>query len=249
MRRLAVCLLFILVFTAAQEAHALKISGETVIIPIIGRFPGAGGTQWRTDVFLSNPGTATYELVLRFYPGGEPVQQRTVTMNPFSVVTLTDICLNMFGRTNAGGVLEIFGGVYTVQARARIYNAGNPAGEFGQSVPGVGLRALNRQAYMYGLATSNANRLNTGIANPNDVATLVTIYVRNSGGEIIYTREVTVPAHQFVQFNDIAATFGIPAQQGLAIDMYGSDPIYGYVSDVRNDTGDAVFVFGLSPNS
>ena len=25
--------------------------------------------------------------------------------------------------------------------------------------------------------------------------------------------------------------------------------IYGYASEVRNDTGDAVFVFGLSPNS
>jgi hypothetical protein len=29
----------------------------------------------------------------------------------------------------------------------------------------------------------------------------------------------------------------------------GGVPIYGYASVVRNDTGDAIFIFGTSPNN
>jgi hypothetical protein len=249
MRRFLIALLFLLPF-AAHEAHTLNISGETVVIPVIGRFPGAGGTQWQTDVFIANPGTPTYPLTLKFYPTGESVQERTITIGPFSIVTLTDICLNTFGRTNTGGMLEIHAGVYTPQARARIYNVGNPAGQFGQGVPGVGLGRLSRQAYLYGLSATSANRLNVGVANPNNVPATVTIYVQNHTGAIIHSREVTVQPHQFVQYNDIVVTFGIAPQDGLVINMNSAgELIYGYASEVRNDTGDAVFTFGLSPNS
>src|SRR5688500_19448631 len=102
MRRIVLALV-IAAFAAAFDAHALNIAGERVIIPVIGRFPGAGGTQWRTDLFLANPGSPTYALTLRFYPTGEAAIDRTVTMTPFSAQTLTDVCLNTFGRTNTGG--------------------------------------------------------------------------------------------------------------------------------------------------
>lgn len=247
MRRLLIVLLFVLPF--AHAGHALNISGETVVLPVIGRFPGAGGTQWQTDVFIANPGTPTYPLTLRYYPSGESVQVRTITMQPFSVTTLTDICLNTFGRANTGGVLEIDAGIYTPQVRARIYNVGNPAGQFGQGAPGIGLGHLSRQAYLFGLSATSANRVNVGVANPNDVAAPITIYVQDHNGNIIHTRDITVQPHQFQQFNDITVTFGIPPQEGLIINMTSTQLIYGYASEVRNDTGDAVFVFGLSPNS
>ncbi|MDP9194246.1 MAG: hypothetical protein M3P06_21325 [Acidobacteriota bacterium] len=251
MRRFLFALLFVVLpFSAVPEAHALNISGERIIFPVIGRFPGAGGTQWQTDVFIANPSTSTYELALRFYPSGEGDQVRTITMTPFSTITLTDICLNTFGRENAGGMLVLDGGIYTPEARARIYNVGNPAGQFGQGVPGVGLGRLSRQAFLYGLSTLSANRLNIGVANPNAGPVVVSISVNDHTGANLHSRSVTVQPHQFVQFNDIAVTFGIPPREGLVVNMNTTgDLIYGYASEVRNDTGDAVFVFGLSPNS
>jgi hypothetical protein len=250
MRRFLIALLLILPFAAVPRAHALNVSGEKIIFPVIGRFPGAGGTQWQTDVFIANPGTPTYELTLRFYPSGEGVQVRTITMTPFSVTTLTDICLNSFGRANTGGMLVLDAGPFTPEARARIYNVGNPAGQFGQGVPGVGYGRLSRQAFLYGLSTTSANRLNIGVANPNDVPVLVSILVNDHNGANVHSRSVTVQPHQFVQYNDIAATFGIPPQEGLVVNMNTTgELIYGYASEVRNDTGDAVFTFGVSPNS
>lgn len=252
MRRFVIALLLILPFAAVPRAHALNVSGERIIFPVIGRFPGAGGTQWQTDVFIANPGTANYVLTLRYYPsGGEPVQVHTINVTtPFTTITLTDICLNTFGRTNTGGMLEIDGGVFTPEARARIYNVGNPAGQFGQGVPGIGLGRLSRQAFLYGLSTTSANRLNIGVANPNDTPVLVSIFVNDHNGANVVTRSVTVQPHSFVQYNDIAAAFGVPAQEGLVVNMNSSgELIYGYASEVRNDTGDAVFTFGVSPNS
>ncbi|HEV7768617.1 MAG TPA: hypothetical protein VGQ76_26710 [Thermoanaerobaculia bacterium] len=249
MRRFLLALLCLLPFVA-HEAHALNISGETVVIPVIGRFPGAGGSQWQTDVFIANPSTSTYPFTLKFYPSGEGVQERTFTMEPNSVRTFTDICLNTFGRTNTGGVLEIHVAIYTPQVRARIYNVGNPAGQFGQGVAGIGIGHLTRQAYLYGLSATATSRVNVGVANPNDVPTPVAFFVYDHAGAIIHTHYATVQPHQFVQFNDIVVTFGIAPQEGLAINIEsGGERVYGYASEVRNDTGDAVFTFGLSPNS
>ena len=149
MRRVLIALSFLFSLAAVQEAHAINVSGEKIIFPVIGRFPGAGGTQWQTDVFISNPSTAIYTLTLRYYPSGEPVQVHTINVTtPFTTITLTDICLNTFGRTNTGGILEIDGGVFTPEARARIYNIGNPAGQFGQGVPGIGLGRLSPQGFL-----------------------------------------------------------------------------------------------------
>jgi hypothetical protein len=53
-----------------------------------------------------------------------------------------------------------------------------------------------------------------------------------------------------VQYNDIFSTFVIPPQAGVRVSMGTTSlPIYGYSSEVRNDTGDAIFTFGTSPNS
>jgi hypothetical protein len=247
MRKLLVVLLLLLPLVAT-DAKALNISGTRVIVPVIGRFPGAGGTQWRTDVFIANPGSPTYQLTLRFYPTGQPVQVRTITITPFSVLTLTDICLNTFGLANTGGVLEVDAGVYTTQVRARIYNVGNPAGQFGQGVPGIGYGNLGRQAYLYGLSTIGGNRVNIGVANPNDVAIVVNIYVNNHLNTQLATRAVTVQPHQYVQYNDIVVALGIAPQEGLIVNMLSDQLLYGFASEVRNDTGDAVFTFGVSPN-
>lgn len=249
MRRFSLALLVVLAFVSVPRAHALRTGGEIVIIPVIGRFPGAGGSQWRTDLFLLNPYTPAVTVTLRFHPTGEAVQEHTVVVQEFSSVTLPDVCLNTFGRTNAGGMLEVVVPVDgRIDARARIYNSGNPAGQFGQGVTGLSKTLLNRQAYLFGLAASSQYRLNIGVANPNTTPVNVSINVRGTGG-FLYSGAVTVQPKQFTQINDIAATFGFAPQDNVIVEMNSPElPIYGYASEVRNDTGDAVFTFGISPN-
>lgn len=242
--------LVLLLLSVALPAFPINLGSEIVVIPVIGRFSGVNGTQWRTDVFISNPYSPVQVVTLRFYVSGGALQTRTVTLQPFSNVTLTDIVLNAYGLSSAAGVLEVVA-PGTILARARIYNRGNAAGEFGQSVQGIGQVYLNRQAFMHGLSGINGNRVNIGVANPNDAATNVTTLIRDENGNILYSRTDNVGPHQYRQMNDIFGTFGIAPRAGISINMSSDESlrIYGYASEVRNDTGDAVFVFGTSPNS
>jgi len=250
MRRLSLAFLLVISVAFAYDAHALRLGSNKVVIAIIGRFPGAGSTQWRTDVFLAHPKSGTVTVTLTFYPAGAPVQMETVVLGPYSNLALPDVVLNTFGRTNAGGPLEVSGdGVEEIEARARIYNTGNPVGQFGQGVPGIGFSYLGRQAYLFGLDAGEDTRLNIGVTNPNDVEAAISIYVYlDKSGPRLAERFITLPPHGNVQYNDIAAVFGFARQGEIQVEIVSSQYIYGYASEVRNDTGDAIFTFGLSPN-
>jgi hypothetical protein len=240
---------------SAVPVLGLNLSGSPTIIPVVGRFPGAGGTQWRTDVFVANPGLEVKVVTLRFYRSGGPLREHVFTIGAFSSVTLPDIVLNTFGEETAAGMLEVsVPAPFGTLARATIYNTGNPAGRFGQGVPGIALDYLNRQAHLFGLSGIDGNRLNIGVANPNDIPVDARIDVHDSSGTQLHSRVVTVAAHAYVQYNDIFTTFGITPRAGVIVNINTFDPlvnrpIYGYASEVRNDTGDAIFTFGTSPNS
>ena len=234
-----------------MSAGAINIGDTTVVIPIIGRFAGVPPSQWRTDVFIANHNTVAKTLTLNFYVAGGSLMTRTVAVGAFSTATLRDIGLNTFGLTGAAGQLEIKSPNESgFEARARIYNVGSTVGDFGQNVPGLGLFALNRQAYVYGLSGINGNRVNFGVANPNPVALTGTITVTNKDNVSLASVPVTLQPHETRQFNDIFTTFGITPQEDVQINFGTFDlQVYGYASEVRNDSGDAIFVFGTSPNS
>ena len=248
MRKLMLAFVIAASLLSAAPLFALRTNGNTVILPVIGRFPGTGGTQWRTDVFIHNAYTPGQTVTLRYYPTGAAMMQTTVALQQYSGATLNDIVLNTFGLTTSAGVLEVVGA--SVQARARIYNTGNPAGQFAQGVPGIAKELLGRQALLHGITGIGGSRVNVGVANPNDVPIDVNFRVADVNNTTLYSTTVNVPAHSYVQFSDIFNSLGIPAQENVNVQFNTFEfPLYGYSSEVRNDTGDAVFNFGTSPNA
>lgn len=232
-------------------ASAINVGDPTVIIPIIGRFAGIAPSQWRTDVFIANHNTVAKTLTLNFYVTGGSLLTRTVPVGAFSTVALPDIVLNTYGLTAAAGQLEIKSpNLSGFEARARIYNAGSTVGEFGQSVPGLGLGYLNRQAFMHGLSGINGNRVNVGLANANAFAVTGTLRFSDRNNVELASATVTLQPHETKQYNDIFTAFGFAPQADVQVEYGGLDAgIYGYASEVRNDSGDAIFVFGTSPNN
>lgn len=250
LRQILTAAALLAVFTVT-DAPAVNLADTTVVIPIIGRFPGANNTQWRTDVFVSNHSTVTKTVTAQFYVSGGSLMERSFTLAPFNDVELRDIVLNQFGLPNAAGLLILTTtGGSSFDARARIYNAGNPAGEFGQGVPGIGMINLRRQAFMYGLSGTGGNRLNVGVANPSNKTITVTYLMRTGSNQLLASGSLSVGPFQVVQVNDVFAVWGVPPQANVSIEFNTfDDPIYGYASEVRNDTGDAVFLFGQGPNA
>lgn len=247
-------LVALVLLSVASSASALYTGDITVVLPVVGRFPGAFGTQWRTDVFVSNHSTVAKSVTLTFYVTGGAPAQRTFSIAPFSALSFPDVVLNTFGLTTAAGELDVTSSnESTIDARARIYNTGNAAGEFGQNVPGLGLRVLNRQSYLFGLsgiAGASGSRVNVGVTNPTSGTATVTMQITDKNNNSLASKTFDLAPHQNVQFNDIVALFGIPPQGDIQVELNTFDTIiYGYASEVRNDTGDAVFMYGISPNS
>ena len=120
----------------------------------------------------------------------------------------------------------------------------------GQNVPGIGKTALRAQAFCYGASGIGGNRVNIGVANPNDTAASINLRISDKNSNTLYTEAFTLQPHQYTQFNDIFTRFGITPQADVQVEYNtAANPIYGYVSQVRNDTGDGVFIVGTSPNS
>lgn len=248
MRRATVAFLLFVSLAAAESAHAVITEGTRVIIPAIGRFPGAGGSLWRTDVFLMNPSTQTPTVTFKFY-ATSGLRTHSVVLQPFTNRTFRDIVLNTFGSVGAGGPLEIEA-TSGIGARARIYNAGSPAGEFSQGVEGIATDRLSRQSLIYGLSGSSGYRLNIGVTNPNDRDVEITLYVVDQDRHVLHQEVITLAPHTYTQFNDIIALWSIPPQDGIQVEMSEFDDVfYGFASEVRNDTGDAIFIFGTAPNT
>src|SRR5688500_13807068 len=105
------------------------------------------------------------------------LREFTSALAPYNSLSLPDVVLNTFGRTNGGGPLEI-ASTTRIEARARIYNTGNPAGQFGQSVLGIAKDRLGRQASLYGLS-GNGSRVNVGVMNPNDHTVTVSMVIQD----------------------------------------------------------------------
>lgn len=250
MRKFVVVLFVFLLLAASAEA--VRLSGTTVVVPIIGRFAGAGGTQWRTDLFISNHYSVPKTIVGRLYVTGGGVVERTWVIGDFDDLAFPDVVLNEFGLSSAGGLLVLTTAVESdFDARARIYNSGHPAGEFGQSVPGIGISQLRRQAFMYGLSGVNGNRLNVGVANPTPLSFPVGYSMKNGSGAMLASGSFTLGPFQVVQVNDVFAAWGVAPQANVSVEFSTSlneHLLYGYASEVRNDTGDAVFIFGQGPN-
>ncbi len=246
MRR-ALLISLVLLPLIAATANALRMEGETIILPVIGRFPGDGGTLWRTDLFIVNPYGDTTSITLKFYDASG-LKTFTTTLNPYNSLSLPDVVLNTFGASNGGGPLEIASNG-RIEARARIYNSGNPAGQFGQNVPGLAKDRLGRQSSLYGLS-SNGNRVNIGVMNPNDGMVTVTMIIQDKNNGSLHSETFDLAPHTYRQFSNIFTLYSIPAQDGVRVQFNEfDDPIYGYASEVRNDTGDAVFTFGTAPNT
>ena len=236
----------------AASASAVDLGGTTVVIPVAMHGPGKLGTVWVTDVWIGNHSSVAKTVNLEFYPTGGGSLSASVQVGTYAAVEIKDIVLGTFGLSNAKGllILSVEGGSAFV-AQARIYNTGNPAGEFGQFVPGIGLQMLRRQAWVYGVSGVSGNRTNVGVANPTDTTFDVSVSLSDADGGSQTGRTISLSPKQLVQIDDIFSYLGVSPGSNMQVEISSptsEDRIYGYASVVRDDTGDAIFLPGQAPN-
>lgn len=236
---------------SATPARAFNIDDTQVVVPVIVHTQGYNSTVWRTDVWVTSVGVQS-QVTLTYYPaaGGELTQSMTIA--GFGGHFFPDIVLQTFGLDDSKGMLIVSSAPGHMEVRARVYNTGNPAGQFGQAVPGVPEYRLARQGFVSGVSTAAGRRLSVGIANPTDQTLDLQITVRDvNTQETLSDQTVTLSPHQLLQLDKVAELWNLPERNDLTVDVEGPDgsQFYAYASVVRDDTGDATFLFGTSPNA
>lgn len=236
----------------ATPVPAIQIDSGQVVVPVIVHITGYNETQWRTDVWITNPFGATSDLKLTYYPSTGGQLSQNLSLESYASYYFPDIVLQTFGLDSSKGMLIVSTPSASVEVRARVYNTGDPVGEFGQAFPGLPADRLSHRAFISGVSTAAGTRLSVGVANSTDTLLHVHIQVNDDTGAQLHGVTVTVGPHELVQLDRVADLWGLPQRDSVTIELstVASDPsaaFYGYASVVREDTGDATFLFGTTP--
>lgn len=245
MKRIAVA---VLLFLTAGAAEATDFASHHLLIPIAGRTAGINGSQWKTDLVLTNAGGGEPQTIEIYFIADAYLSHPVVTtLQPRQTIMVSDV-ISQFGKTTANGIIIIAvrDPEARLTARARIYNTGSPAGQYGQTVPAMPMTMLSREAIVPGLSAVDGNRTNVGIANPDSTPALVFISLLDSDGEQRGGFSTQVAPYSVLRLNNVFAQFPAGPLDGASIHVSSTHGVYTYASIVRADSGDADFVVGTS---
>jgi hypothetical protein len=225
---------------------AAAMSSHQLLIPIAGRTPGALGSQWQTDLFVTNLSNEGTNVTIAFHPDNGPSLLKIAVLNAKATLVMRDFVKTEFGLDVASGNVLIHGSLNggRLAARARIVNRGSAAGEFGQGIPGYPVDSLMREHLLTGLSTGPGERTNIGISNPWEVPVQVTLAVIESTGEQRGSFTTVVPPHGVLRYNDIADFATGEPLRDATVRVLAHHGVLAYASVVRNDSGDPTYIAG-----
>lgn len=248
MKRLLSLSLLILLLAIALPAQATDFAGSQLVIPIAGRTAGAHGSQWQTDLVVTNAARngEPESVEIYFLVDGQLSHPVLTRLGPRQSMVVNDAVAALWGKQQASGIILISTRTAgaKITARARIYNIGSAAGQYGQTVQAMPFTQLSRDAYLPGLSGTEGNRTNVGIANPSDKEVLLTISLFDREGELRGSFTPAVAPYSVLQLNDVFSHFQAGPLHGATVEVKSSGGVYAYASIVRSDSGDADFVTG-----
>ncbi|HVE71975.1 MAG TPA: PKD domain-containing protein [Thermoanaerobaculia bacterium] len=207
---------------------------------------GSGGTTWRTELSLVNTGLEGATVTLRFLPS---LAEKTLFLAPRQSVTYANALFEAFGLSSGAGAVTIdadsAGSIAQLRVTSRTFTTG-AVGTYGQSVPEVQPRQLEKTLYVTGIQSTSAYRTNIGLVNRGaaEITPTLTLYAQN--GAVIATKNVRLDASSFQQ-SALWAFF--PEVQGathdvltLKISSNQADAVSAYASVVDNITQDPIYI-------
>ena len=239
---------------ACSKSGQITVSPWTAIVPATAHAPGAGGSQWRTDLAVVNRTAATAHLTLTYIPYASGAQvSRTASLTPGETQRWKDILVSLFGF----GVADTPKGSLKLEADARLlvtsrtYNK-PAAGTYGQSYPALTVYdGFNRDqtGFIGQLVKSNAFRSNLGVVNLGTADAGFTVTLHNSNGvQVGTTLSQTVGPGKYFQWDkvfDLAGVGNTPLGYAKVRTQTAGASVWAYGSVIDNVTGDPTTVAAL----
>jgi PKD repeat protein len=223
--------------------------GSELVIPAVGRAPGIGGTFWRSDLTLFNPGLTTLAVSLRYLAAGQDnrnAASQVVTLPPSRTIVIADVA-QMFGISNGSGALRVtWNGSPGPIVTSRTYTSAVGGGTFGQSIDPVA--SFANDSVVPGLRADSSFRSNAGFVNGGDLPMTVTATLLSDFGIVIGTTQVGLAPRSQVQYaiGTLFPAANTPRAGTLTLIAHadGSAALFAYGSIVDNASGDPVFFGG-----
>lgn len=238
----------LLVVLVSLPVYANPFVSRDLVIPVIGRIAGAFGSDWRTDVVVSNLDEdgepAPLSLIFSTAHG---VDFALLEIQPGQTMVFDDIVKTRFHVDEALGWLRIstvhIGTKLT--AYARIYNTNATRGESSQLAPAIPVATLGRDVFLSGLTGLDPHRTNVGFGS-TDGPLDVTLTLRAPDGSEVAQRTASVGEDGLTQINDVFSWFGVAPLERASVRLTSATHFFAYASTVRNDTGDGYLLTGAA---
>jgi PKD repeat protein len=215
------------------------------IVPSVAHSPGAGGTQWRTDVAAVNRSGRSASLTLTYVDDTQTLV-RTASLANGATVEWPDIVVSKFGlsATAANKGTLLIGSNAALALTSRTYNQAT-AGTYGQYYPALTVSdalAAGKVGVVPQIKKNAGFRTNLGIVNLGQQAVTVAVKLWSATGtQVGNTKQMTAQAGRWLQQDDIFGTTGAGnrdiAYATVEVQTTGG-LVWAYASVIDNTTGD-----------
>jgi hypothetical protein len=208
-----------------QEWGVVRASlKQQLVLPAVGRTPGAYGSFWITDVIFHNPSSAPQRVDLRFLPNGERViagaTNATITLQPNEIRRVEDVLPALFKLDSGTGALFITP-ESGVNVTSRTYSrASNGTFGFGMNAIDVFAAAASPRfpvsfAGAFPGPNFRTNLVVTDTSSRGTVAALMATSTNGVTGLSNLALEATANGQQ--QFNNINVALGLGSTEAGAL--------------------------------
>jgi hypothetical protein len=194
---------------------------QQLVIPAVARAAGRGGSNWRTDLILRNPGASDLRVTARLLANPLTTSQpahASLTLSPGTLTVVPDVLDSIFHLEQASGALLLIpDATGTIQATSRTYTAsGN--GAYGMAVDAedvvAGVGPGLEQTFAAGLlgAGFRSNFVGSDLSGQGSELQLFP----QTGGTIGGPLSISAPPIGQSQLDDLAALTGGAATSSAA---------------------------------
>src|SRR5215212_3986538 len=161
------------------------------MVPAAAHAPGVGGTNWRTDLRIVNPGGNAADVRIDLLPQNTDNSARsqsvTVSVPAQGQLSLDDVLAGRFSFTGSAALL-VSSGESSLIVTSRTYNQASGGATYGQFIPGVPTsQALGAgvPGHLIYLARNADYRTNVGFAGTTANAGKVFLWLYDSAGQLV----------------------------------------------------------------
>jgi len=251
--------------TQPGSSNMTNMMSTEVLAPAAGRGPGAGGSLWRTDLWIKAASGSTVSL--EFHPVDAAADGPTATANiamTSSVLFLPDVLKNTFGLEQSFGNILLRSST-GISATVRVYTIAG-GGTYGSAFMAMPTSTAMRgsggmmdgddryQMYVLGLLPQPRARVNVMVTNAGSTAITGTLEILDADGLVPPGGASSLPfsirAYSSHQFGDVPSTVTSRFGDGTALQLrvHLSNGSTGMVmvlaSVVDNVTNDTYTVMG-----